>query len=190
MRLPSTGCPRRSTTASSVGAARVFNKIFAALQRRAASRSVDDRCDLSEGASDGRQPLKKGLFPDVLSAPRRSELEAPRCLRWQGAPAHYAAERRADEGYKGAALMIDAFPKARSCSVTKATTPTSSEPPWASAEIIPCIPSKANRKCHPLRSRLYRPDTDREHVGRLKDWRRILPATIVAPTLSVSHLLR
>jgi hypothetical protein len=28
--------------------------------------------------------------------------------------------------YKGAALMIDAFPKAAACSVTKATTPTGS----------------------------------------------------------------
>jgi hypothetical protein len=66
------------------------------------ARSVDDRCDLSEGASDGRQPLKKGAVPRRIGAHQgRSELEAPRRLRWQGAPAHYAAERRADERLPG-----------------------------------------------------------------------------------------
>jgi transposase len=44
-------------------------------------------------------------------------------LRWRDVPAEYGPPKKI---YKGGALMIDG-------SVTKATTPTGFEPPWASA---------------------------------------------------------
>ncbi len=47
----------------------VFDQIFAELAGKAGKAgSADDRCDASEGASHGREPAKKGLFPDVSGA--------------------------------------------------------------------------------------------------------------------------
>jgi hypothetical protein len=45
--------------------------------------------------------------------------------------------------YKGAALMIDAFPKAKACWVTGAMMPTGSAHALAERGITPCIPSKS-----------------------------------------------
>jgi transposase len=59
--------------------------------------------------------------------------------------------------YKGAALMLDILPRAKAM------------------QIVPCIPSKANRK-RPIAhdQTLYRQRHKIENMfGKLKDWRRI-----------------
>ena len=90
--------------------------------------------------------------------------------------------------YKGAALMIDAFPKATAkAAATRAMMPTGSARPSPSAGITPCIPSKANRKVQiDYDKTLYRQRHKIENMfGRLKDWRRAsTPATTDAPTPS------
>ena len=88
--------------------------------------------------------------------------------------------------YKGAALMIDAFPKARALLADRGY-----DADWfrhALAErghpsgilvtqrgIVACIPSKANRKVPiPHDTALYRQRHRIENMfGKLKDWRRI-----------------
>ena len=77
--------------------------------------------------------------------------------------------------YKGAALMIDAFPKAKSLLADKGY-----DADWFRAElekrrIKACIPSRAGRK-KPIHhnAKLYRQRHKIENMfGRLKDWRRI-----------------
>jgi transposase len=77
--------------------------------------------------------------------------------------------------YKGAALMIDALPKARAMLGDRGY-----DADWFRAALIqrgitPCIPSKANRKVQIDHDRtLYRHRHRIENMfGRLKDWRRI-----------------
>jgi transposase len=75
--------------------------------------------------------------------------------------------------YKGAALMIDAFPKVKFLLGDRGCDADWLRDALADRDIAACIPSKANRKVPiPHDSVLYR----RRHknmFGRLKDWRRI-----------------
>jgi transposase len=77
--------------------------------------------------------------------------------------------------YKGAALMIDAFPKAKVLLGDKGYDADWFRAALGEREIIPCIPSKANRKVPiPYDPALYRQRYKIENMfGRLKDWRRI-----------------
>jgi len=77
--------------------------------------------------------------------------------------------------YKGAALMIDAFPKAKVLLGDKGYDADWFRAALGEREIIPCIPSKANRKVPiPYDAALYRQRYKIENMfGRLKDWRRI-----------------
>jgi transposase len=77
--------------------------------------------------------------------------------------------------YKGAALMIDALPRAKALLGDKGY-----DADWFRAALLargvsPCIPSKANRKVQVEYDRtLYRQRHKIENMfGRLKDWRRI-----------------
>jgi putative transposase len=77
--------------------------------------------------------------------------------------------------YKGAALMIDALPRAKALLGDKGY-----DADWFRAALLargvsPCIPSKANRKVQIEYDRtLYRQRHKIENMfGRLKDWRRI-----------------
>jgi hypothetical protein len=195
MRQPSMGRRRRSTTASSVGAGSVCSTDFRGTGSEGRqARSVDDRCDPSEGASDGRQPLKKGGCSQMYWTHQgRSELQAPRRLRWQRAPAHHAAERRADEHYKGAALMIDAFPKAKVLLGDKGYDADWFRAAVAERDITPCIPSKANRKVPiPYDPVLYRQRSKiREHVRQAQGLASYpYPLRSLRPHFHVSHLHR
>ena len=77
--------------------------------------------------------------------------------------------------YKGAALMIDALPKARALLGDRGYDADWFRHALTTRGIAPCIPSKANRKIPILHDRtLYRRRNRIEIMfGRLKDWRRI-----------------
>ena len=77
--------------------------------------------------------------------------------------------------YKGATLMIDAFPKARVLLGDKGYDADWFRQVLTARGITPCIPSKTNRKIHiPHDKALYRQRHKIENMfGRLKDWRRI-----------------
>jgi transposase len=76
---------------------------------------------------------------------------------------------------KGAALMIDAFPKAKALLGDKGYDADWFRAALADQGITACIPSKANRKVHiPHDKALYRQRHKVENMfGKLKDWRRI-----------------
>ena len=77
--------------------------------------------------------------------------------------------------YKGAALMIDAFPKAKALLGDRGYDADWLRQALAARGIEPCIPSKANRKVQiPHDRTLYRQRHKIENMfGRIKDWRRI-----------------
>ena len=77
--------------------------------------------------------------------------------------------------FKGAALMIDAFPKAKTLLGDKGYDADWFRDALAERKIAACIPSKANRKIQiPHDTVLYRRRHKIENMfGKLKDWRRI-----------------
>ncbi len=77
--------------------------------------------------------------------------------------------------YKGAALMIDAFPKAKALLGDKGYDADWFRQALTERGITPCIPSKANRKIQiDYDKTLYRQRHKIENMfGRIKDWRRI-----------------
>ena len=77
--------------------------------------------------------------------------------------------------FKGAALMIDAFPTAKALLGDKAYDADWFRAALASRKIEACIPSKSNRKIAiPQDTVLYRQRHKIENMfGKIKDWRRI-----------------
>ena len=77
--------------------------------------------------------------------------------------------------YKGAALMIEAFPKARTLLGDKGYDADWFRQALTERGIAPCIPPKANRKIQiDYDKALYKQRHKIENMfGRLKDWRRI-----------------
>ena len=77
--------------------------------------------------------------------------------------------------FGGAALMLDAFPKAKALLGDKGYDADWFRDELAARKIEACIPSKSNRKVHiPHDVTLYRKRHKIEIMfGRLKDWRRI-----------------
>ncbi len=77
--------------------------------------------------------------------------------------------------YKGAALMIDALPKAKVLMGDRGYDADWFRNALIARGIAPCIPSRANRKKKiPHDKNLYRQRHKVENMfGRLKDWRRI-----------------
>ena len=77
--------------------------------------------------------------------------------------------------YKGAALMIDAFPKAKALLGDKGYDADWFRQALSERGITPCIPPKANRKIQiDYDKALYRKRHKIENMfGRIKDWRRI-----------------
>ena len=77
--------------------------------------------------------------------------------------------------YKGAALMVDALPKAKTMLGDRGYDADWFRLALSERGIAPCIPSKANRKIAiPHDRTLYRQRHKIENMfGRLKDWRRI-----------------
>ena len=77
--------------------------------------------------------------------------------------------------YKGAALMVDALPKAKALLGDRGYDADWFRAVLAERKITACIPSKSNRKTPiPHDAALYRQRHEIEIMfGRLKDWRRI-----------------
>jgi transposase len=77
--------------------------------------------------------------------------------------------------YQGAALMIDAFPKAKALLGDKGYDADWFRQALSERGITPCIPPKANRKVQiDYDQALYRQRHKIENMfGRLKDWRRV-----------------
>ena len=77
--------------------------------------------------------------------------------------------------YKGAALLVDALPKARTMLGDRGYDADWFRNALAKRGITPCIPSKRNRKVPiPHDKTLYRQRHRIENTfGKLKDWRRI-----------------
>ncbi len=77
--------------------------------------------------------------------------------------------------YKGAALMIDALPKAKALLGDRGYDADWFRDALTARGITPCIPSRANRRTHIAHDKsLYRQRHKIENMfGRLKDWRRI-----------------
>jgi transposase len=77
--------------------------------------------------------------------------------------------------YKGAALMIEAFPKAQVMLGDRGYDANWFRTALIARGITPCIPSKVNRKVPvPYDRILYRQRHKIENMfGKLKDWRRI-----------------
>jgi transposase len=77
--------------------------------------------------------------------------------------------------YKGAALMLDALPRAKALLGDKGHDADWFRAALAKRKIMACTPSKTNRKTPiPHDAALYRQRHKIENMfGRLKDWRRI-----------------
>lgn len=77
--------------------------------------------------------------------------------------------------YKGAALMIDALPRAKALLADRGYDADWFRAALARRGIAPCIPSKSNRKIPISQDTvLYRQRHRIENMfGKLKDWRRI-----------------
>jgi transposase len=77
--------------------------------------------------------------------------------------------------YKGAALMLDALPRAKALLGDRGYDADWLRQALADRGIEPCIPSKSNRKVPiPHDRTLYRQRHRIENMfGKLKDWRRI-----------------
>src|SRR3546814_11263657 len=77
--------------------------------------------------------------------------------------------------YKGAALMIEAFPKAKVLLGDRGYDAQWFRDALAERNITACIPSKVNRKIQiPHDTVLYRQRHKIENMfGRIKDWRRV-----------------
>jgi transposase len=77
--------------------------------------------------------------------------------------------------YKGAALMLDALPRAKAMLGDKGYDADRFRNALIKRGIVPCIPSKTNRKIPIAHDQtLYRQRHKIENMfGKLKDWRRI-----------------
>jgi transposase len=77
--------------------------------------------------------------------------------------------------YKGAALMVDALPKAKALLGDRGYDADWFRAALTARGITPCIPSRAGRRTKiPHDKSLYRQRHKIENMfGRLKDWRRI-----------------
>ena len=83
-----------------------------------------------QGAPNGSQPAQKGDVPRRIGRTKgglNSKLHA--VCDDKGRPLIMLLSEGQMSDYKGAALMIEAFPRPRRCSGTKATTPTGSVRP-------------------------------------------------------------
>src|SRR3546814_286964 len=140
------------------------------------ARPVDDRRDPSQGASDGSQPAQKGAVPRRIGRTKgglNSKLHA--VCDGKGRPLVMLLSEGQMSDYKGAALMLDALPRAKALLGDRGYDADWFRKALAERGITACIPSKRNRKAPiPHDALLYRQRHKIENMFcGLKDWRRI-----------------
>ncbi|MCF8709696.1 IS5 family transposase [Rhizorhapis sp. SPR117] len=155
----------------------VFNKIFAGLAAKGGKpdRLMIDATHLKAHRT-AASLLKKGLFPRRIGRTKgglNSKLHA--VCDGKGRPLIMLLSEGQMSDYKGAALMIDALPRAKVLLGDRGYDADWFRTALADRKITPCIPSKSNRKVQiPHDAALYRQRHKIEIMfGRLKDWRRI-----------------
>ncbi|HJS12961.1 IS5 family transposase [Sphingopyxis sp.] len=155
----------------------VFNKIFAALAAKGGKpdQLMIDATHLKAHRT-AASLLKKGLFPRRIGRTKgglNSKLHA--VCDGQGRPLVMLLSEGQMSDYKGAALMIDALPKAKALLADRGYDADWFRAALTERGIAPCIPSKVNRKVPiPHDTVLYRQRHRIENMfGKLKDWRRI-----------------
>ncbi|MBC7991509.1 MAG: IS5 family transposase [Luteimonas sp.] len=155
----------------------VFNRIFAALAAKGGKpdQLMIDATHLKAHRT-AASLLKKGLFPRCIGRTKgglNSKLHA--VCDGQGRPLVMLLTEGQTSDYKGAALMLDALPKAKAMLGDRGYDADWFRTALIAKGIAPCIPSKANRKIPiPHDRRLYRQRHRIENMfGKLKDWRRI-----------------
>jgi len=154
----------------------VFNRILAELAAGGGKPDHDDRRHPPQGAPNSSQPAQKGAVPRRIGRTKgglNSKLHA--VCDGHGRPLILLLSEGQMSDYKGAALMVDAFPKAKSLLADKGYDADWFRDALAARGIAACIPSKSNRKVPiPHDLALYRLRHKIENMfGKLKDWRRI-----------------
>ena len=93
----------------------MFNNIFAALAAKGGKpdQLMIDATHLKAHRTAASLPKKGGCTPTYRMHQRRTELETARGLRWSWPALIMLLSEGQMSDYKGAALMIDAFPKAK-----------------------------------------------------------------------------
>ena len=173
----------------------VFNKIFAALAAQGRqARPADDRRHPSEGAPHRRQPAQKGAVPRRIGRTKgglNSKLHA--VCDGQGRPLVMLLSEGQMSDYKGAALMIDALPKAKALLGDKGYDADWFRPPCS---------AQGHRALHPVKGQPQGPDPprqralppapqDREHVRQAQGLAaHPHPLRPLRPHLHVRHLHR
>src|SRR3984957_12423615 len=121
-------------------------------RRAREARSADDRCNPSEGSSNGGQPAQKGDVPRRIGRTKgelKSKLHA--VCDGHGRPLIMLLSEGQMSDYKGAALSIDAFPKAKTLLGDRGYAADWFRAALADRGIAACIPSKANRMASSLK---------------------------------------
>jgi transposase len=131
---------------------------------------------MPESRSDRRQPAQKGSVPKRIGCTKgglNSKLHA--VCDGKGRPLVMLPNEGQMSDYKGAALMLDALPKANALLGDQGYDAGWFRAALADRKLTACIPSKANRKVPiPHDAALYRRRHKIENMfGKLKDWRRI-----------------
>ncbi|MGD9811705.1 MAG: IS5 family transposase [Sphingomonadaceae bacterium] len=155
----------------------VFNKIFAALSAKGGKpdQLMIDATHLKAHRT-AASLLKKGLFPRRIGRTKgglNSKLHA--VCDQKGRPLVMLLSEGQMSDYKGAALMLDALPRAKALLGDRGYDADWFREALAERNITACIPSKKNRKVQIQHdAALYRQRHRIENMfGRLKDWRRI-----------------
>ncbi|MFK4875062.1 IS5 family transposase [Novosphingobium sp. ZW T3_23] len=155
----------------------VFNKIFSALSAKGGKpdQLMIDATHLKAHRT-AASLLKKGLFPRRIGRTKgglNSKLHS--VCDGKGRPLVMLLSEGQMSDYKGAALMLDALPRAKALLGDRGYDADWFRKALAERNITACIPSKKNRKVPiPHDAVLYRQRHRIENMfGRLKDWRRI-----------------
>ncbi len=155
----------------------VFNRIFAELAAKGGkpNQLMIDATHLKAHRTAGSL-LKKGALPRRIGRTKgglNSKLHA--VCDSKDRPLIMLLSEGQMSDYKGAALMIDAFPKAKALLADRGYDAAWFRHALAERGITACIPSKANRKAPiPHDTALYRQRHRIENMfGKLKDWRRM-----------------
>ncbi|TXG82636.1 MAG: IS5 family transposase [Sphingomonadales bacterium] len=155
----------------------VFNRIFAELAAKAGEPDtiMIDATHLKAHRT-AASLLKKGLYPGCIGRTKgglNTKLHA--VCDDLGRPLVLLLTEGQMSDYKGAALMIDALPRARHLIGDRGYDADWFRSALAERGTAACIPAKRNRKAAiPHDAKLYRQRHKIEIMfGRLKDWRRI-----------------